>query len=641
MKRHWCFLIVILSAACLIASGRSDEFEQRLANASKKSSLTAPGSHPFHLKLEATDTRHKDPQYNVEIEVWWAGPDKWRREVKSAAFSQTSTQNGQHYYESNSSDYLPWWLHELIQESVDPVPLAELKNQEVEFTGRGCAQWETEYSDGTEKVGVHSSVCFNPDGTVNHLFADPFGARFDNYQPFDHKLVARSVTVSPKGTEVKGTVTLLESLKKDQSLFMMPSETGLTSRMRFLSIPESSLEPDDHGTAPITWPVIHNFPATGVMTINVKLDHSGSVREVGVVVSHNVVLQDTAVAQVKAWKFKPYLSNGSPVQVNTNIVLRYDTKVELLGANGKAYAVDSFLNRINKARELSDLRMQGGQPFHLVASFHVGESETGTYDETWLSPTKWRRRAQLGGVTVTESQSDNQIFRKYTGSDFSPRQIDNFLDGLDGPFPRTDGSFYEADWGQSAVNLDGIEMVRVARGQVDSKNQPITGAAYWFDSAGLLRASYSQPKTTTYSDFVAWNGRQVPHHMELTEHGVRLIVTSIETIEPASEVADALFVLDGVKPEFIVDPGDYDGPPLVQPVPILRVKPVNPQSGHGSVLVDVLLDTHGHVTSANVRQSAGQALDDAAVNAAMQWEFQPMLIKGRRVPGHTTLRFDF
>jgi TonB family protein len=641
MKRHWCFLIVLLSSAALIASGRSDDFEQRLTNASKKSSLTAPGSRPFHLKLEATDTRHHDPQFNVEIEVWWSGPEKWRREVKSAPFSQTSVQNGEHYYESNSKDYLPWWLYELMQESVDPVPVAELKNEEVEFTGRGCAQWEREFSKGTENVGIHNSVCFNPDGTVKSLFTEPFGAQFENYQPFNHKLIARSVTVWPKGTDVKGTVTLLEALKKDESLFAIPSETGLNTRMRFLSVPESALEPDDRGTSPITWPVVHNFPATGVMAINVKLDRSGSVREVGVVVSHNVALQDTAVAQVKAWKFKPYLSNGSPVQVNTNIVLRFDTKVELLGANGKAYVVDSFLNRINKARELSDLRTPGSQPFHLVASFRVGESVAGTYEETWLSPTKWRRQAQLGSMTVTESQSDNRIFRKYTGSEFSPRLIDNFLDGLDGPFPRTDGSFFEGDWGQSAVVLGGTEMVRVARGQVDSKNQPINGAAYWFDSAGLLRASYSKPRTTTYDDFVAWNGKQIPHHTELTENGVRLMVTSIERIEPAGEVADAQFVLDGVKPEIIEDLGDYDGPPLVQPEPILKVKPVNPQWGHGTVLLDVALDAHGHVTSADVRQSAGQALDDAAVSAAMQWEFQPMLIKGRRVPGHAALRFDF
>ncbi len=119
------------------------------------------------------------------------------------------------------------------------------------------------------------------------------------------------------------------------------------------------------------------------------------------------------------------------------------------------------------------------------------------------------------------------------------------------------------------------------------------------------------------------------------------MVTSIEKIEPAAEITESLFVLDGVKSELIVDPDEYDGPSLVPAQPIYKVKPENPSSGHGTVLVDVLLDTHGHVLSASVRQSGGQALDDAAVRAATQWEFQPMLIKGKRVPGSATLRFDF
>jgi len=44
---------------------------------------------------------------------------------------------------------------------------------------------------------------------------------------------------------------------------------------------------------------------------------------------------------------------------------------------------------------------------------------------------------------------------------------------------------------------------------------------------------------------------------------------------------------------------------------------------------------------AKIKQSADQALDAAALKAAMQWEFTPMMINGVAVPGYATLRFDF
>ena len=60
-----------------------------------------------------------------------------------------------------------------------------------------------------------------------------------------------------------------------------------------------------------------------------------------------------------------------------------------------------------------------------------------------------------------------------------------------------------------------------------------------------------------------------------------------------------------------------------------------------TVLVNVQLDQHGHVVDAKIRQSAGKALDAAALRAANQWEFSPMQIRGKAVPTTTVLRFDF
>ena len=114
MKRHLPLLAVLLGLSLSGASQTSDQLGELIAKADRKSSLTGHGATPFHLMLQAGDTKSEFSANVAEIEVWWAAPDEWRREVKSKDFSQTAVRNGLHYSETNSSDYLPWWLNELL-----------------------------------------------------------------------------------------------------------------------------------------------------------------------------------------------------------------------------------------------------------------------------------------------------------------------------------------------------------------------------------------------------------------------------------------------------------------------------------------------------------------------------------------------
>ena len=636
-----CFLIFLASATCRNALAGTDEFQAALAKAARTSTLTAPGAKPFHLKLSAADTSGNSAEFKADLELWWVAPDKWRREVKSPVLTQTAVQDGTRYSEANTSDYLPFWLHELIQESVDPIPEAQLKDIDVDWSKSGCGEWETEYSKKEEKISVHNRVCFNANGTAREMFTQPLGVVFADYKSFSGKEVARTLTVWPGGlSEVKARVTLLEPLKPDDSLFAITSDTGLPSRLRFLSVPESALLPDTQANAVPAWPVVHNFPASGLININVKLDRDGKVREVGSPVSKNVVVNDATAAQIKNWKFQPYLVEGFPVQVSTNITIHFDTKMELLGANGKSFPAEPFLAHINKSRALSDPRTDDSPPFHLHATFQITPDQSGIYEETWLSPTKWRREIQLGPVTLLATQNHNEAYHKSKGADSTPKELDYLIDLMCGHFPRLD-SFQEGDWGQSAVQLGGMDMVRVARGQVDAENRPITGQAYWFDFAGYLRADFVQPRATIYSKFEVWNRKQVARRAEVSENGKRRMLVDIDKIEPAGNVSDSLLVLEGVKPEILGSPNDDKSSDLVLPKPIYRVSPEHSAVDHGTVLVDVVLDAHGHVVDAKIKQSAGEALDAAALKAAMQWEFTPMMIKGVAGPGYATLRFDF
>jgi TonB family protein len=642
-------LAILFGCPFVLAHDGSNEFRALIQKTEQNASLTTPDSQPFHLKLEVADARNEHPEFNAGIEIWWSAPDKWRREIKSSIFSQMAVRDGKSYSESNSSDYLPWWLHNLVAEALDPLPVEELQNLRLALKGspdNSCIKWDVVFAQDTDRIGISNSICFNSDGTVKHVFSRTAEAEFADYRPFGHKRVARSIeawthTQDRKNVDLKGRVTLLEPLRESGSLMTVANDTGLSSRIRFVSVPQSALEEYKLYVPPMQWPVIHNFPDSGMMTINIKIDRNGIVREVGSAISPNVVLSDPAREQLQNWKFKPFLVDGSPVQVNTDFAFKFKTKMEPYGAKGADIPAVPSIQRINKSRELSDLQTGGNKPFHLHASFQYAQDVPGSYDETWLAPTRWHREATLNSLSVIESQDGDHLYRKFIGSSFSPRKIDDFLDELDGHLPKTDGSFQEGDWGQSAVQWNGADMLRVARGQVDSNNNPITGQAYWFDSVGLLHGAYVEPRTSTYADFVEWNGMQVPRNIEVSEKDVAILRIRVEKVESPVAVADSMFVIEGVKPQPVFDPEHYDGPEFVQPQPIFRATPVDPHVGHGTVLVDVDLDRHGHVRIAHVRQGASQALDDAAVQAAMQWEFTPMILHGRIVPGHTTLSFKF
>jgi hypothetical protein len=57
----------------------------------------------------------------------------------------------------------------------------------------------------------------------------------------------------------------------------------------------------------------------------------------------------------------------------------------------------------DRMRAAGDLRLEGAPAFHMKANFHSEDgSAKGTYEETWISPEKWRREVKLNDTTVLE-----------------------------------------------------------------------------------------------------------------------------------------------------------------------------------------------------------------------------------------------
>ena len=101
-----------------------------------------------------------------------------------------------------------------------------------------------------------------------------------------------------------------------------------------------------------------------------------------------------------------------------------------------------------RADDLTNIRLPGSVPFHMKVTFHAfpgidftkpGKSTIvtgdGIYEETWVSPEKWRREVTLGTYHAVEVRADG--VRKFQAtSDYEPSRVLMLLRALLYPMPR-------------------------------------------------------------------------------------------------------------------------------------------------------------------------------------------------------------
>jgi len=498
-----------------------------------------------------------NPDYTATIEIWWSAPDKWHRSVKSPKFSQLAIRNGSRYFESNTPDeYLPFWAQELIDSVLAPAPLDIFTKVSANPSRTGCYTWEDFHAQGAERFSTHDEVCFDADGTLTQIFAEPLGINFAKYKKVDSKRVPTSLTVFPGDrSDVTATVTDLEPLEKWQpsrddppisQLFDVAKDTGWASRARFILVPDSELvAAETPSRSPMVWPSTYTFPLDGVIAMTVHIDRQGNIREFPSTISKNQRLNQDAAEQVKSWKFKPYIVDRSPVEVVTTLSVPFHLKYEPLGANGKEFPPISFVDHIVKYHQLSDLRAEDGIPFHMSATFTFASGSQGRYDEVWQSPGHWAKEVDFQGALLHQSRSGAAPTEKFSGETRWQSVMSAIIAVLQDRLPDP-GTFQEGDWGNSAVpeknifpneSPDGGEpvLIRTARGAVNSDNHPTSGQAYWFDAEGLLRANFEDGVTVVNSNYVPWKNKKVARTMQVFSGPQPAVVITIDTIEVPSD----------------------------------------------------------------------------------------------------------
>ncbi len=547
------FVVILLSSVAV----HSENAVSQIKKAVERSTLDQPGTKPFHLKatLAPSFERDKDAGLTGEVEIWWASPTRWRREVRSPEFHQIEVVDGANDWQKNEGAYFPEWLQQTTTELIRPVPpledvLEHAKSAEVRNfvnpVNRSMSQLNIDWVTNTGTAEVHNisgSYVSLQESTGLLLYAGGlgWGGEFKDYSSFHGRMIARTVNVGTP--QVTAKVTVLEDLGEVPAGFFDTGAAGADPEpLRTVLLDETTLRKNLLPEESIAWPPLQDGVLAGNVTTNVVVDREGKVRELGSIISENSGINDAGRQRILAMRFKPFLQNGVPVQVMSQITVPFKT-VRPAGTE----AFDSARTYFERGRKISFLAAGSDKPYSLRAEFEAkgsaGIVDKGHYEDTWLSNSQWRREASFGKSRYVRSRNGEKRYELAEGPDVNLLRF--VLKTLE-PIPAID-TFTESDWRIKRDTVGGVRAVRVLAGyeSPEGKLDPQQARGYWFDDSGLLLKTYLTGVQTDWSDFKDFGGFKVARQVEVRKEGNLAMRIQVVDVTPQGAKSTDNFRLKG------------------------------------------------------------------------------------------------
>ncbi len=402
--------------------------------------------------------------------------------------------------------------------------------------------WTT--ASGTPEVhNILRSWVALQNGTALLLYAGGlgWGAEFKDYADFHGRMIARTVNVG--SPQVTAKVTTLEDLGViPAGFFDTTGKDGDAQPLHTVLIDETSLRKNLLPSEPVSWSPLQDGPLEGNVTSEIVVDREGKVRQIGTLVSENSGVNESGRQAISAMRFKPFLLDGMPVQVMSQLTIPFKT-VRPLGTE----AFDSARTYFDHGRHVSFPAFGNGTQYVLRAEFEAkardGAISQGHYEDTWLSDTQWRREVSFAKSRYVRSRNGDKTYQFADGEDAALlRLVMKVLE----PIPAID-TFVESDWRIKSDTVNGFRTVRVLAGyeSPEGRLDPEQARGYWFDDAGILIKTYFNGIETQRSEFEDFSGVKIAHRIDVLKDGNLGIRIHVNEVSPAGTIPPKAFEVKG------------------------------------------------------------------------------------------------
>ena len=310
---------------------------ERMHRVIAQTSLDAPGTKPWHLKL--TIQLNENDGAAAEkgtVEEWWASPKQYRRSYNFPSYAGTMLMNGGERYVSDGPGSQPYLADYLLQQVIHPMPSAA----EIDLAHLDLRK---------ETFGKNDFDCVMLDQPIKNVAYPPFGL-FPTYcldrdkdelrvsSEFGSQVVVMNRKGVFRGTEVALDLGLNESGKVAASAHvdsLQGRETPYTESqdmtgLKAVSPPTAKVEAGVIAgqilkkVAPVYPEAAKRRHASGTVLMRAIIGKEGHIHFLQPKSFPDPDLVIAAIAAVRQWTYKPYLLNGVPTEVDTTVTVNFN-----------------------------------------------------------------------------------------------------------------------------------------------------------------------------------------------------------------------------------------------------------------------------------------------------------------------------
>lgn len=296
----------------------------------QQNGLHEPGLQPWHARAtwQILDKKGKAEKQGT-WEEWWAGPHESKMVYNSPDFQQTYWATTQGGYTLEGHGSISWVEDFVMRTILSPVATArdlsraQLKVSHIKVDGAplDCA---VVADSKTNPVG---DFCFDPGRTALRASASLIGqTTMNSIVQFQGRHLAKDIYVSRVGMPaIQIHLDEIEALAPGAESQLAPPPEAKLVTPRTARITLSSGVAAGHrlsGDVPEYPLLAKQQHVQGTVVLWAVIGKDGAIHDLEIIAGPPE-LQESAVDAVKTWRYSPYLLNGEPVEVHTQIDVVY------------------------------------------------------------------------------------------------------------------------------------------------------------------------------------------------------------------------------------------------------------------------------------------------------------------------------